>query len=128
MKHNVGAATLLLLTSAVIQRELGEFIPNQHTSKASNKHESQEDCSRLRAGKVENTGEDQAVNIGLAEGRRDGEATNEKHNGWREHDRENVSEEKSKLLTQDRRRERLTRWLHGWKAGDTVRFGRPCDG
>ena len=76
----------------MVEEELGGSIPYQHTSKASDKHESEKDRSWLRAGNVENAGKDHAVNVSLAQGRGDGEAADEKHNGWRKHDREDVSE------------------------------------
>ena len=67
------------------------YPPNQHTGKARHKHEGQKNYFRLGPSKVKDTGEDDTVDVHLAERRGDSESSDQEHDSWGEHARENKS-------------------------------------
>lgn len=64
--------------------------PDPHASEARNAHESQQNDTGSCPGNAKNASDENSVNVGLRERRSNGKSSDQEHNGWGEHDRENV--------------------------------------
>lgn len=110
VKHRVGAATLLQdhkpnqhhisntsrrkeerrINNGKGRTEKKVNEPYPHTGKTGHAHHRQQNCSRFRACKTEHSRDKYSVNIGFAEGRRNGETTDEEHDRRGKHHAEYI--------------------------------------
>jgi hypothetical protein len=67
------------------------FIPYPHGREPSNAHETKQNNTRSSTSKAQYPRDQKAINIGLAQGRCNGESSDKEHNSWREHRREDES-------------------------------------
>lgn len=92
VKHSVGAATLLYkIVNQSKPTWNRQHPPNPHTRKAGDTHKCQKNSPRFGTCKAQNAGDNNLVNIRLAQCRGYGETSYEKHDSWVEHDRKDIS-------------------------------------
>lgn len=86
------------------------IIPDPHTGEARNTHECQQDHAWSSSRECKYSSDENSVDVSLAQGGRDSETTDKKHNRRGKHDREDPS--KCTLSAVHLQNEESLTWLH----------------